>query len=101
HPPQPARRHFEPGGPARRDRRPSRTEEVTAAKRGRLPSLTDFMDIAAADLARILDLYTRGLYVQAYHLGNSFAPLADWTGTSARLLAGRLARQPGAPPPSR
>src|SRR5262245_40188313 len=59
------------------------------------------MEIAAADLARILDLYTRGLYVQAYQLGASFAPLADWTGTSARLLAGRLARQLGAPRLSR
>ena len=38
------------------------------------------MDIAAADLARILDLYTRGLYVQAYHLGASFAPMAQWSG---------------------
>src|SRR5262245_7873564 len=59
------------------------------------------MEIAAADLARILDLYTRGLYVQAYQLGASFAPLADWTGTAARLVAGRLARQLGAPKLSR
>jgi tetratricopeptide (TPR) repeat protein len=59
------------------------------------------MDIAAADLARILDLYTRGLYVQAYHLGASFAPMAQWSGTAARLLAGRLARQLGAPRLSR
>src|SRR5262245_15172305 len=59
------------------------------------------MEIAAADLARILDLYTRGLYVQAYQLGSASAPLANWTGTAARLLAGRLSRQLGAPRLSR
>src|SRR5262245_10073303 len=59
------------------------------------------MEIAAADVARILDLYTRGLYVQAYRVGVELAPLQQWEGTAARLLAGRLARQIGAPRLSR
>lgn len=59
------------------------------------------MEIAAADVARILDLYTRGLYVQAYRLGVEIALLHQWEGTAARLLAGRLARQIGAPRLSR
>ena len=65
------------------------------------PFTIDLMEIAASDLARILDLYTSGLYVQAYRLGASVAPLKDWEGTAARLLAGRLARQIGSPRLSR
>lgn len=59
------------------------------------------MEIAVADLARVLDLYSQGLYLQAYRFGASLAPLKEWEGTSARLLAGRLARQLGAPRLSR
>ena len=59
------------------------------------------MDIAAADLSRVLELYAQGLYLQAFRLGESFGPLRAWTGTAARLLAGRLSRQLGAPKLSR
>lgn len=59
------------------------------------------MEIAAPDLARILELYSQGLYLQAYHQAQALGPLRDWTGTAARLLAGRLSRQLGAPKLSR
>ena len=47
------------------------------------------MEIAAADLARILDLYSQGLYLRAFHQAEALAPLRNWTGTAARLLAGK------------
>ena len=59
------------------------------------------MEIAAADLSRILDLYAQGLYLQGYRHAEALGPLKDWTGTAARLLAGRLVRQLGAPRLSR
>jgi tetratricopeptide (TPR) repeat protein len=59
------------------------------------------MEIAAADLSRILDLYSHGLYLQAFHQAQALGPLDSWTGTGARLLAGRLTRQLGAPRLSR
>jgi len=42
-------------------------------------------------VAGVFALYDRGLYLQAYELGRSFAPLHLWRGTSARILAGRMA----------
>ena len=59
------------------------------------------MEIAANELAPVLDLYSRGLYRQAYEQAAALAPLAEWEGTAPRLLAGRLARQVGAPRLSR
>jgi tetratricopeptide (TPR) repeat protein len=59
------------------------------------------MEIAAVDLSRILDLYSQGLYLQAYHQAQALAPPKEWTGTAPRLLAGRLTRQLGAPKLSR
>lgn len=59
------------------------------------------MEIAAAELARVLELYSHGLYLQAYQYASALAPLKDWEGTAARLLAGRLSRQLGAPRLSR
>lgn len=53
------------------------------------------MEIATADLAPIRDLYSRGMYMQAFHLAERFGPLATWTNTPARLLGGRLAIQLG------
>jgi tetratricopeptide (TPR) repeat protein len=50
------------------------------------------MQPTESDLARILSLYERGLYAQAFEAGRVFAPLQQWRGTAARLLAGRLAR---------
>jgi tetratricopeptide (TPR) repeat protein len=53
--------------------------------------------VSSADLAPIMDLYQRGLCLQAYQRSESFGPLPQWTGTAARLLAGRLAIHLGAP----
>jgi tetratricopeptide (TPR) repeat protein len=55
------------------------------------------MDIPPADLARIRDLYTRGLYRQAHAAAAALGPVRAWAGTAARLLGGRLAIQLGAP----
>ncbi|MGL6094255.1 MAG: hypothetical protein ACRC7O_00450, partial [Fimbriiglobus sp.] len=55
------------------------------------------MDIPAAALTPIRELYGRGLYRQALAAGDRFGPLRQWAGPSARLLAGRLAIQLGAP----
>jgi tetratricopeptide (TPR) repeat protein len=55
------------------------------------------MDVTPADLGRIRDLYSRGLYRQALAAGERFGPLRAWPGPAARLLAGRLAIQLGAP----
>jgi tetratricopeptide (TPR) repeat protein len=50
-----------------------------------------------ADLGRIRELYGRGLYRQALAAGERFGPLRNWAGPAARLMAGRLAIQLGAP----
>src|SRR5215218_3747895 len=55
------------------------------------------MIIASDQLCQILDLYERGLFLQAYTLAVALGPLHEWQGTEARLLAGRLAMQLGAP----
>lgn len=49
-------------------------------------------------LAEVQDLYDRGLYVQAHERATAgHRPLRDWRGTRARVLAGRLAVNLGAP----
>src|SRR5687768_5533606 len=55
------------------------------------------MDLTPADLGRIRELYGRGLYRQALAVGERFGPPRAWAGPAARLLAGRLALQLGAP----
>jgi len=55
------------------------------------------MDIATADLAPIRELYARGLYVQALERAKAFGPFKEWSNAAARLLAGRLVIQLGAP----
>jgi tetratricopeptide (TPR) repeat protein len=55
------------------------------------------VEIPPAELAKIKELYLDGKYAAAYRLGNGFGPLRGWTGSAARLLAGRLAMQLGAP----
>ena len=59
------------------------------------------MVILPADICGVTELYDRGLYLQAYDRGRSIAPLAEWEGTEARLIAGRLAAMLGAPKLSR
>ena len=53
--------------------------------------------VSSADHVRLMDLYQRGLCLQAYQLSETIGPIPAWTGTDARLLAGRLAIHLGAP----
>jgi tetratricopeptide (TPR) repeat protein len=52
---------------------------------------------APADERRIRVLYEAGLCLQAYHLARQYHPLHAWRGTSAMILAGRLAMNLGSP----
>ncbi len=55
------------------------------------------VSIAPEELAGVKALYERGLYLQAYQQASALAPLKSWTGTAARVLAGRLAVNLGGP----
>ncbi|MGL4422939.1 MAG: hypothetical protein ACRCZF_19885, partial [Gemmataceae bacterium] len=55
------------------------------------------MDSAVVDLPRLRELYVQGAYVQALREAEPLGPLRTWAGVPARLLAGRLALQTGAP----
>jgi len=55
------------------------------------------MELSFSDLSAVRDLYYRGLYRQAYQSAADFGPLREWRGPAARLMAGRLAIQLGAP----
>ncbi len=55
------------------------------------------MFVPSSELGRVAELYNRGLYLQAYRVAQSTGPLSKWGGTEARLLAGRLASNLGAP----
>jgi tetratricopeptide (TPR) repeat protein len=50
-----------------------------------------------ATLREVRELYDAGRYVSAYRRGQALGPLQGWQGTSARVLAGRLALNIGAP----
>jgi cellulose synthase operon protein C len=52
---------------------------------------------APDDLRPVLDLYRQGLCLQAYRRAEALRPLRDWAGAPARVLAGRLAINLGAP----
>jgi len=55
-----------------------------------------------ADLPNLIkELYERGQYLQAYAAGQPLGKLAEWPGAEARVLAGRLAINLGAPRLSR
>jgi tetratricopeptide (TPR) repeat protein len=53
--------------------------------------------IGPEEIDRVLALYDDGLYLSAYERALRSGPLESWGGTSARVLAGRLAAQLGAP----
>lgn len=55
------------------------------------------MQIPTHQVEPILALYEQGRYLQAYARAHPLGPLDEWRGTSARLLAGRLAANLGAP----
>jgi tetratricopeptide (TPR) repeat protein len=48
-------------------------------------------------LARLRDLYDRAMCLQAMQLADTIGPLQSWRGPAARVLAGRLAMNVGAP----
>lgn len=47
------------------------------------------------ELEAIQSLYDRSLYLQAYRAAEALAPLADWRGPEARVLAGRVLNNSG------
>jgi tetratricopeptide (TPR) repeat protein len=49
------------------------------------------IEVPPAEIARITDLYARGLYLQAYEIARSIGPLTEWQGIAGRLIGGRLA----------
>ena len=55
------------------------------------------MFISPSLFAPVVELYDQSMYVRAYHAAEQIAPLAEWEGTTARLLAGRLAATVGSP----
>ncbi len=55
------------------------------------------MSAAAEILPHMQELYDRAQYPAAYEAGKPLGPLKSWPGTTARLLAARLAMQLGAP----
>lgn len=55
------------------------------------------MFISSAQIQAVKELYQRGLYLQAYAAATQSAPLGEWEGTDALLIAGRLAGMLGAP----
>lgn len=55
------------------------------------------MDPSPASLSHIRDLYSQGLYRQAYDVAMAISPIRQWASTPGRLIGGRLAIQLGAP----
>src|SRR5579864_8079394 len=53
--------------------------------------------VSSKELERITKIYDKGLYLQAYQQAEKIGPLRHWTGTRARILAGRLAGNLGGP----
>ncbi|HEX4947149.1 MAG TPA: tetratricopeptide repeat protein [Blastocatellia bacterium] len=55
------------------------------------------MFISPSLFAPVAELYDQSMYVRAYYAAAQIAPLEQWEGTRARLLAGRLAATVGSP----
>ena len=55
------------------------------------------VDIPASALLKLKELYLQGRYRAAHDAGLPHGPMRGWSGPAARLLAGRLAMQLGAP----
>ncbi len=53
--------------------------------------------IASHDLRQVTDLYHQGRYLQAFQASQELGPLEQWQGTQARVWAGRLVNNLGAP----
>ena len=55
------------------------------------------MFISPSLFAPVVELYDQSMYVRAYHAAEQIAPLVEWEGTTASLLAGRIAATVGSP----
>ena len=55
------------------------------------------MSITTEQLGAVRDLYDRGRMLDAHELARSYAPLTQWRGGAARVLAGRLGANLGSP----
>ncbi len=55
------------------------------------------MFISPSLFTHVVELYDQSMYVRAYHAAEQIAPLGQWEGTTARLLAGRIAATVGSP----
>src|SRR4051794_30953067 len=75
--------------PCERDGHAARTAPVTRITRG--------VVVSPQQLRAVLDEYGRGQMLSAYALAQTYGPIQDWRGRGARVLAGRLAGNLGAP----
>src|SRR2546421_1215270 len=57
----------------------------------------DRVQVSPELLERVQTLYDAGLYKQAYDLAGTAGPISAWRGVDARILAGRIAGNLGAP----
>jgi hypothetical protein len=55
------------------------------------------MLVDSQNLQAVLDLYMQGQMVRAYETATAIAPVKEWRGAAARVMAGRLAMNLGAP----
>src|SRR5690242_18246775 len=55
------------------------------------------MVVADVQLDQVLELYLSGRMLRAYEAAQALGPLHTWRGATARVLAGRLAMNLGAP----
>ncbi len=58
-------------------------------------SATETVAVTENLRSEIMDLYDKGLYLQAYELSKQAGPLKAWTGSKNRIVAARLANQTG------
>src|SRR5204862_180618 len=56
-----------------------------------------FEERIVEEIEAVAESSVQGLYLQAYTRASKLAPLQTWRGTEARILAGRLAGNLGAP----
>lgn len=53
--------------------------------------------VSLAEREELLELYGRGLYLQAWEASKAYGPLEEWRGTESRVLAARLLHNLGGP----
>jgi len=74
-------------------------ESASEAQRAATADKKSLRDVRIEEknLERVQALYDQGLCRSAFDLATTFGPLPLWRGTAARVLAGRLAHNLGAP----